>query len=82
MEEVKAPAAGGCELTILMPCLDEGETLATCIGKARAFLERSGVAGEVLVADGGSFAPDLFEHLNRAQIAQLFHDFFSPASMR
>ncbi len=42
------------ELTVLMPCLNEGETLATCIGKARAFLERSGVSGEVLVADNGS----------------------------
>ena len=37
-----------------MPCLNEGETLATCIGKARAFLERSGVSGEVLIADNGS----------------------------
>jgi len=42
------------ELTILMPCLNEGETLAGCIAKARAYLERSGVAGEVLVADNGS----------------------------
>jgi glycosyltransferase involved in cell wall biosynthesis len=50
-----ADAGGGdLELTILMPCLDEAETLATCIGKARAWLERSGVAGEVLVADNGS----------------------------
>jgi len=46
--------AGDCELTILMPCLNEGETLATCVAKARAYLERSGVAGEVLVADNGS----------------------------
>ena len=37
-----------------MPCLDEAETLATCIGKARAFLASSGVRGEVLVADNGS----------------------------
>jgi glycosyltransferase involved in cell wall biosynthesis len=37
-----------------MPCLNEGETIATCIAKARAFLERNGVAGEVLVADNGS----------------------------
>jgi glycosyltransferase involved in cell wall biosynthesis len=43
-----------CELTILMPCLDEGETIATCIAKARAYLQRSGVTGEVLVADNGS----------------------------
>ena len=42
------------ELTILMPCLNESETLAACIGKARAFLERSGIDGEVLIADNGS----------------------------
>lgn len=42
------------ELTILMPCLDEAETLATCIAKAQGFLARTGIAGEVLVADNGS----------------------------
>ena len=45
---------GACELTILMPCLNEAETLARCIAKARAFLARSGIAGEVLIADNGS----------------------------
>ncbi|WP_369140014.1 glycosyltransferase family 2 protein [Modestobacter versicolor] len=42
------------ELTILMPCLDEAETLRVCVEKARGFLERSGVVGEVLIADNGS----------------------------
>jgi hypothetical protein len=42
------------ELTILMPCLDEAETVETCVRKARGFLERSGIEGEVLVADNGS----------------------------
>lgn len=42
------------ELTILMPCLNEAETLAGCIDKARAFLTRSKVDGEVLIADNGS----------------------------
>ncbi|MGY3238764.1 glycosyltransferase involved in cell wall biosynthesis [Bradyrhizobium sp. USDA 4472] len=42
------------ELTILMPCLNEAETLATCIAKAQSFLRRTGVAGEVLIADNGS----------------------------
>ncbi len=42
------------ELTILMPCLNEAETVATCVRKAHSFLERSGIAGEVLVADNGS----------------------------
>ena len=43
-----------CELTILMPCLNEAETLETCIVMAQDFLRRSGIAGEVLVADNGS----------------------------
>ena len=42
------------ELTILMPCLDEAATVGRCVAKARAFLERSGIDGEVLVADNGS----------------------------
>jgi hypothetical protein len=42
------------EITILMPCLNEAETLATCIDKAKGFLARSGVQGEVMVADNGS----------------------------
>jgi Glycosyl transferase family 2 len=42
------------ELTILMPCLDEAATVGKCVHKARAFLQRSGIDGEVLVADNGS----------------------------
>ncbi len=42
------------ELTILMPCLNEAETLATCIIKAVEYLERSGVSGEIVIADNGS----------------------------
>jgi hypothetical protein len=42
------------ELTILMPCLNEAETVATCVAKAVGFLKRSGVNGEVVIADNGS----------------------------
>ena len=42
------------ELTILMPCLNEAETIAKCIAKAKAGLERAGVRGEILIADNGS----------------------------
>jgi hypothetical protein len=42
------------ELSIVMPCLNEAETLATCIEKARRFLDAHGVAGEIIVADNGS----------------------------
>ncbi len=37
-----------------MPCLNEAETLGVCIEKALSFLNRSGVVGEVIVADNGS----------------------------
>ena len=42
------------ELTILMPCLNEAETLETCIGKAAEFLWREKIRGEILIADNGS----------------------------
>ena len=45
---------GELELTILMPCLNEAETLGICIEKALGFLGRTGIAGEVLIADNGS----------------------------
>jgi glycosyltransferase involved in cell wall biosynthesis len=37
-----------------MPCLNEAATVGTCVEKARGFLERTGIEGEVLVADNGS----------------------------
>ena len=42
------------ELSIVMPCLNEAETLATCIEAARKFLARSGVNGEIVIGDNGS----------------------------
>jgi len=68
------------ELTILMPCLNERETLATCITKARAYLERSGVAGEVLVADNGSSdgSPGLAEQAG-ARVVQEAHKGYGSA---
>lgn len=42
------------EITILMPCLNEAETLAECIQKAKRFLESEKIHGEILVADNGS----------------------------
>lgn len=44
----------GCELSILMPCLNEAETLAICIDKAQAYLKKSGIDGEVIIGDNGS----------------------------
>src|ERR1700728_1986439 len=47
-------SADECELTILMPCLNEAQTLGDCIRKAQGFLAASGITGEVLIADNGS----------------------------
>ena len=50
-----APAADDMvELTIMMPCLNEAETIEVCVMKALGFLRRAGVSGEVLIADNGS----------------------------
>jgi len=43
-----------CELTILMPCLNEAETLEVCIKKAKHFIEENHIDGEILIADNGS----------------------------
>ena len=42
------------ELTILMPCLNEAETLSICIEKAKTFLKKENIIGEILIADNGS----------------------------
>jgi hypothetical protein len=47
-------SANSIELTILMPCLNEAETISICVEKANSFLARSGIAGEVLIVDNGS----------------------------
>jgi glycosyltransferase involved in cell wall biosynthesis len=54
LKSAKSPSHDSLELTVLMPCLNEAETVATCVRKARDFLKRTGIAGEVLVADNGS----------------------------
>ncbi|GAA5128610.1 glycosyltransferase family 2 protein [Luteolibacter yonseiensis] len=41
-------------VTIVMPCLNEEETLATCIRKALQGIDAAGIRGEVLIADNGS----------------------------
>ena len=51
---VLAAAPEPLELTILMPCLNEAETIEVCVAKAMGYLRRSSVRGEVLIADNGS----------------------------
>ncbi len=51
-----APSADGqpIELSVVMPCLNEQETVAVCVRKAVAALRDAGIAGEVIIADNGS----------------------------
>ncbi len=42
------------EVSVVMPCLNEAETLAVCIQKAQGFFERENIEGEVIIADNGS----------------------------
>jgi glycosyltransferase involved in cell wall biosynthesis len=46
--------ASTLELSVVMPCLNERETLAACIQKAQSFMAQHGVDGETIVADNGS----------------------------
>jgi len=42
------------EVSIVMPCLNEAETLARCIGHAQSAVEKGGCSAEIIVADNGS----------------------------
>jgi glycosyltransferase involved in cell wall biosynthesis len=53
-EERAIRTDGSCELSIVMPCLNESETLERCIQKARSFLNKNRIQGEIIVADNGS----------------------------
>src|SRR3954447_8352547 len=69
--EPGAPTRVRPELSVVMPCLNEAETLATCIRKARASLERVGISGEIVVADNGS--TDGSQELALAEGARVIH---------
>jgi len=42
------------DVTVVMPCLNEAETLASCIRKAQIGIEEAGVKGEIVISDNGS----------------------------
>ena len=54
LAEARAASFDTIEVTVVIPCMNEAETLETCIRKAQRSLERDGVAGEVVIADNGS----------------------------
>lgn len=53
------------ELSIVMPCLNEAETIESCIKKAQTFMQENGINGEVVIGDNGSTdgSQDLAEKL-------------------
>jgi glycosyltransferase involved in cell wall biosynthesis len=48
------PLPESVEVSIVMPCLNEADTLAVCIAKARRALTENQISGEIVVADNGS----------------------------
>ena len=54
IQTLNTPDHPPIELTVVMPCLNEAETLAVCVDKALAALAENHIAGEVIVADNGS----------------------------
>ncbi|ATY33852.1 glycosyltransferase family 2 protein [Sphingomonas psychrotolerans] len=70
-ETPRARRTAEIELTIVMPCLNEAETIAVCVKKARAFLAEHAIAGEVIVADNGSI--DGSQQIANALGARIVH---------
>jgi glycosyltransferase involved in cell wall biosynthesis len=48
------PCADEIELSVVLPCLNEADTIGTCVGKAMHALSAADIRGEVIVADNGS----------------------------
>ncbi len=58
-------ATPGPEISVVLPCLNEADTLASCIERAQAAFREHGITGEILVADNGSTdgSPEIAERL-------------------
>src|SRR6202165_2326520 len=71
-QQQAGPSPRPVEVSIVMPCLNEAETLATCIQKAQHAIERDGLAAEIIVADncGNHGAPGVAKELG-ARVVQV-----------
>ncbi len=59
-------------VSVVIPCLNEAETIEECVSRARGVLEASGLSGEVIVADNGS--DDDSAELARRAGAHIVHE--------
>jgi len=50
----REPPGADVELSVVMPCLNEADTLAICIEKAQRAMKQHAISGEIIVADNGS----------------------------
>jgi len=61
----------GIELSVVIPCLDEADTIAACIERAKEGIAKCGLPGEIIVADNGS--TDDSRELSREHGARVCH---------
>jgi glycosyltransferase involved in cell wall biosynthesis len=53
-EGLKSDSTVTRRVSVVIPCLDEAETIAECVARARAVLDEARLNGEVIVVDNGS----------------------------
>jgi hypothetical protein len=70
-DDVKGGMVQTLELSVVLPCLNERETVVVCVQKAVAAIEKAGIHGEVIVADNGS--TDGSVELARSAGARVLH---------
>jgi glycosyltransferase involved in cell wall biosynthesis len=66
------PGSASLRVSVVIPCLNEAENIAECVGRARRVLDESGLGGEVIVADNGS--DDGSAELAAAAGARVIHE--------
>ena len=52
--EAKGKQSVRCDVSVVLPCLNEAATVAACVAKARRWFDSAGLRGEVIVVDNGS----------------------------
>jgi glycosyltransferase involved in cell wall biosynthesis len=66
------PGQATLDVSVVIPCLNESETIATCIRKAKHSMERDGLRGEVIVVDNGS--TDRSDEIAAGEGARVVHE--------